>query len=598
MTEARVIAQRRRASHAPHPHSPGKVSKEVAGIFDRMARLLTFKGADRFRALAYDRAATSLRALEGDLAVMAREGRLEEIPGIGPDLSAMIEEYIETGRIRRYERERRGTPEGLLEMMDIPGLGPKTLALLHKRFHIKNIEDLRRLVESGALLKLRGFGEKKVGNLRRGLELWRAGRQRRLLGVALPLAEHLLADVRKIRTVERAELAGSIRRRAETVGDIDLLITSRDAPRALYDVVQLPAVTEVIAEGDTRVTLMIEGGTQVDVRAVARESWGAALQYFTGSKRHGVHLRTIAHERGLKLNEYGVFRGEKRLGGKDEAEVYGLLGLTAMPPELREDRGEIEAALEGRLPKLIEVDDLRGDLHMHTTYSDGRSTIEEMIEGAARLGHEYIALTDHSPSSRIANGLDLGRLEEKISELEAVRKKRGSRNPRVLLGAEVDILPDGSLDYPDEILARLDVVVASLHSAFRQSRDRMTGRLLDAISNPYVHVIGHPTTRLIGSRDPVEFDFERVIEAAAEAGVALEVNGSPSRLDLSDTMARAAQEAGALLAIDSDAHSAAQLEQIGYGVAEARRGWVEAPVVVNTWPWAKFSGWLRSRREH
>jgi DNA polymerase (family 10) len=573
------------------------VNEEIAEIFDRMSRVLAFKGKDRFRTLAYERAAGSLRGLDQDVDELARAGKLEDIPGVGHDLSEMIEEYLKTGHIRRIEQESRHVPDELIEMMDIPGLGPKTLALLHQEYRIKNIEDLERLIESGKLRKLRGFGEKKIENLRRGVELWRSSKQRMRLGLALPLAEKLLDDARKIPGVERADLAGSILRRRETIGDIDMLIVSRNSEEALREFVKLPVIKQVIARGETRATVIIEGGVQVDVRAVPRESYGAALQYFTGSKEHSVHLRTLALQRGLKLNEYGVFRGERRLGGKDEEEVYGLLGMAPPPPELREDRGEIEAAIEKRLPELIEVDDLRGDLHTHTTWSDGGSSIEEMVETAAELGYEYIALTDHSRSARIARGLDLDRLEEKIEELEAVRKKRGKRKPRILLGSEVDILPDGKLDYPDEVLARLDVVVASLHAAFRQTRDRMTGRLLDAIANPYVNVIGHPTTRLIGSREPVEFDFERVLQAAAEAGVALEVNGQPSRLDLNDTLARSAHEAGALLAIDSDAHSAAQLEQIRYGVFQARRGWVEARSVVNTWPWAKFNRWIRQRRE-
>jgi DNA polymerase (family 10) len=573
------------------------VNEEIAEIFDRMARVLAFKGKDRFRALAYDRAASSLRGLEQDLTEMARAKKLEEIPGIGHDLSGMIEEYIKTGHIRRCEQEIGSIPAELTEMLDIPGLGPKTLALLHKKYRIKSFADLRRLIDSGALAKRRGFGPKKIESLRRGIALWQSSKQRLLLGRALPLAERLLADVRQIPLVERADLAGSIRRRCETIGDIDLLVMSRDSAQALRDLVKLPAVRQVIARGETRATVIIEGGVQVDIRAVPAASYGAALQYFIGSKQHSVRLRTLAQDRGLKLNEYGVFRGEKRLGGRDEKEVYRSLGMDVMPPEMREDRGEIEAALEGRLPKLVEIDDLRGDLHTHTTYSDGQSTVAEMVEAAARLGYEYIALTDHSRSARIARGLDLDRLEAKIEEVEKVRQKRGRRKPHILLGAEVDILADGKLDYPDEVLAQLDVVVASLHGAFRQSKERMTGRLLEAIANPYVHIIGHPTTRLIGRREPVTFDFERIIRAAAEAGVALEVNAQPDRLDLPDTMARAAYEAGALLAIDSDAHSAAQLGQIRYGVFQARRGWVEARAVVNTWPWTRFSRWLRRRRQ-
>lgn len=568
------------------------INEEIARIFEKMSRVLAFKGADRFRVLAYDRAATSLRDLDEDLESIAARGKLDEIPGIGKDLSEMIQEYIKTGRIRRFEAERRGIPDELIELMYIPGLGPKTLALLHKRLHIRGFEDLKRALDSGALLKLPGFREKKIENIRRGISLWLSSKQRMPLGTALPLAEELLDRIRKNTLVETADLAGSIRRRRETIGDIDILIISPDSARALKEMARLPSVKQVLALGETRATVIIEGGIQVDIRAVPAESFGAALQYFTGSKQHNVHLRTIARDKNLKFNEYGVFRGNKRIAGQTEEQVYKTLNMPAPPPELREDRGEIEAALNRKLPTLIEISDLRGDLHAHTNYSDGRSSIEEMVERAAQLGYEYIALTDHSPSARIARGLELDRLQEKIEEVEEVRKKRGRRKPRILLGAEVDILPDGKLDYPDDVLRRFEVVTASVHASFKQSRDRMTGRLVDAIANPYVHILGHPTTRLIGSRAPVEFDFEKVVRAAVDTGTALEVNGSPLRLDLTDTMARAAIEAGAVLAINSDAHSAAQLELIRFGVYQARRGWVEARSVVNTWTWAKLSRWL------
>ncbi|MEW6128342.1 MAG: DNA polymerase/3'-5' exonuclease PolX [Acidobacteriota bacterium] len=572
------------------------MNEEIADLFARMARVLALKGADRFRIIAYERAARSLRDLKEDITSIAREGKLDDIPGIGEDLAAMIEEYISTRHIRRYEKERRNVPDELLELMDIPGLGPKTLALLHQKFRINNLEDLKRVLDTQALLQLTGFGEKKVENLKRGIRLWLAAKARMPLGIALPLAEELLAEVRKIKLVERADLAGSLRRRCETIGDIDLLVLSGDSSKALLAFTQLPVIKQVIALGPTKATVIIEGGIQVDIRAVAKASYGAALQYFTGSKAHNIHLRLIAQERGLKINEYGIYRQKQKLGGKDEADVYRILDLGMMPPELREDRGEIEAALVKRLPTLIELSDLRGDLHAHTNYSDGRSTIEEMVDRASELGFEYLALTDHSPSARIAHGLDLKRLEKKIQEVETVRKKRGRRKPHILLGAEVDILADGKLDYSDEILSRFDVVTASIHSAFRQSRERLTGRLLDAIANPYVHIIGHPTTRLLGSREPVEFDFKRILQAAVETGTALEVNASPFRLDLTDIMARATQEAGVLLAINSDAHSAAQLEQICLGVFQARRGWVEAKTVVNTWELSRLRRWLQTRR--
>jgi DNA polymerase (family 10) len=571
------------------------LNEEIARIFERMARVLAFKGKDRFRIMAYERAAVSIRDLEEDLGSIAKQGKLEEIPGIGKDLSAMIDEYVRTRRIKRYEQECKGIPEGLIELMSIPGLGPKTLALLHKKFKVTGLDDLRTRLETAASVKLKGFGQKKIDNLKRGIDLWLTSQKRMLIGVALPLAENLLSELRKIEIIEHADVAGSLRRRRETIGDMDVLIISKNGPRALQQIVKLPVVKQVLGVGDTKATVIIEGGIQVDVRAVARESYGAALQYFTGSKQHNIHLRTLARERGLKFNEYGAFRGEKRVGGKEEAEMYALMDMPVMPPEIREDKGEIEAALAGRLPKLIEVRDLRGDLHAHTTYSDGKSTIEAMVEHAAELGYEYIALTDHSPSQRVAHGLDLDRLEQKIEEIERLRKRRRDRAPHILIGTEVDILADGKLDYPDEILARLDIVVAAVHSLFRQSKDEITSRLLDALANPHVDILAHPTSRLIGSREPLEMDFERVLGAAVKCGTALEINGSMYRLDLNDSMARAAQEAGVLLAIGSDAHSIAQLDQIRYGVFQARRGWIEARSVINTWAWTKLGRWLENR---
>ncbi len=569
------------------------INEEVANIFERVGRVLSYKGKDRFRALAYERAARSLRGLEGDLATMAKAGTLCDIPGIGHDLSEMIDEYIDTHHIRRCEKELSTIPQSLIDLMDIPGLGPKTLLLLHKKFHIEDFEGFKRLLDSGSLMKLRGFGEKKIENLRRGIKLWLASKQRLPLGVALPIAERLLADVQKIKGVERADLAGSIRRRRETIGDLDMLVISNNSARVLREFTKLKPVDEVLSLGETRATVILEGGLQVDVRAVARQSYGAALQYFTGSKDHNVHLRTLAHAKGLKINEYGVFRGKKRLRGASESAFYRLVGVPLMPPELREDRGEIEAAIEGRLPTLIEVDHLRGDLHAHTLYSDGRSSLAEMVERAGTLGYEYIAITDHSPAARIAHGLDRRRLEDKVEEIERLRSRRGKRRPRIVHGAEVDILSDGRLDYPQDILSQLDIVVASVHSSFRQSPDRMTGRLLNAMANPFVHVLAHPTTRLIGSRAPIDFDFERVVEAAVKNRVALEINGQPYRLDLTDTLARAAKEAGALFAINSDAHSASQLQDIRYGVFQARRGWIESASVINAWTWAKLRRWLR-----
>jgi DNA polymerase (family 10) len=505
----------------------------------------------------------------------------------------MIDEYLRTGRIRRFDQERRGISDELIDLMGVPGLGPKTLALLHKKLKVNSLEDLKRVMDSGAVLTLPGFRQKKLENLQRGIQLWLSGKERMPIAVALPLAEDLLAAVKTMPEVEKADLAGSLRRRRETIGDIDMLIISSDPRSALRAISRQARVDQVIGLGDTKATVLLEGGVQMDVRAVERECYGAALQYFTGSKEHNVHLRTIARDRGLKISEYGVFRGESRLAGREESDVYALLDLPLIPPELREDRGEIEAARQNRLPHLIDLSDLRGDFHVHTNYSDGRNTVEEMILAAEERGYEYVALADHSPAQRIAHGLNREAMAKKIDEIGRLRKLRGNRKPRILIGAEVDILADGSLDYPEDVLAELDIVIAAVHGAFRQSPDTMTGRLLDALDHPRVRMLAHPTGRLLGSREPIQFDFEKVVEKAAAKRVALEINGSYLRLDLNDTMARTAQSAGALLAIGSDAHSTSQLDFVRYGVFQARRGWVEAAAVVNTWPWSKVERWLR-----
>lgn len=570
-------------------------NEEIANIFEKMSRVLALKGKDRFRILAYQKAAQSIRDLEQDLSAVAAKGKLEEVPGIGKDLAGKIEEALRTGHIRQCEHECRQVPDSLLTLFEVRGLGPKTIALFHKRYNVNDIEDLKGLLGSGRLKKKAGFGEKKIAALAEALESWTTSHQRMLLGLALPKAEALLERVRKLPLVARAELAGSLRRGRETIGDVDLLVTSKDSAQALLQISHLPLVTRVLAIGPTKATLLLDD-LQVDIRAVAPESFGAALQYFTGSKPHNTHLRAIARQRGLKVNEYGVFRGDESLGGVEEEEVYRLLHMPWIPPELREDHGEIEAAQKNDLPALVDLKEIRGDLHAHTTYSDGRATISEMVERAAALGYEYIALSDHSPSQRIARGLDINRLEKKIKELDSIRRRRGRASPRIILGAEVDILPDGRLDYPDEILARFDVVIAAVHGNFNQTKAEMTARIFGAIKNSYVNVIAHPTARLIDKRPAIEFDFDRIAVTAKQAGVALEIDGSPWRLDLNDTLARAAHNTGALLAITADAHSTTQLSFMRFGVMQARRGWVPADAVVNTWPWGELNEWLMARR--
>ena len=615
------------------PAKVGISKAEIARLFEKTSRALALRGQDRFRVLAYEKAARSLRDLEQDLQALAQAGELDTIPGIGKDLAGKIEEGLRTGHIRQCERECRALPDSLLALFEIRNLGPKTIALLHRRYQVNGVDDLKRLLASGRLAEAAGFGEKKLEQLREALASWTAGHGRMLLGEALPLAEAFLQQVRTVAGVERSEVAGSIRRGQETVGDVDVLVAARQAGATLRRVAELPAVTRVLAVGPTRASLLL-GELQVDVRAVKPESFGAALQYFTGSKPHNTRLRALARQRGLKINEYGVFggystpdsgrslrslsaaasvpdrgrplgsgrlqaaaTGTRRLGGAREEDVYRALGMPLIPPELREDRGEIEAALAGALPRLISIEDVHGDLHAHTTYSDGRADCEAMVAAAALLGYEYLALTDHSPGQRIAHGLDTGRLRQKRKEIAALQARRGTTAPRILLGAEVDILPDGRLDYPDEVLASMDVVIAAVHDHFLQPASQMTARLLAAIANPHVQVLAHPTARLIGSRPPVEFDFDRVARAAQAAGVALEMDGSPWRLDLNDQLARRARELGVTLAIASDAHSTAQLAYLRLGVMQARRAWVAAAAVVNTWPWEKLQTWLDHRRQ-
>ncbi len=570
---------------------------EIAGIFEKMSRVLALKGKDRFRILAYQKAAQSIRDLEQDLTDIAGAGKLEEIPGIGKDLAGKIEEALQTGHILSCERECRNVPDSLLTLFEVRGLGPKTIALFHKHYHVEDVNDLKTLLASGKLQKKTGFGEKKLAGLSEAVDSWTAARQRMLLGLVLPTAESLLKQIRRLPSVQRAELAGSLRRGRETVGDVDLLVCSASPSQALQETSKLPAVTRVLAIGPTKASLLLND-LQVDVRAIPPESYGAALQYFTGSKTHNTHLRAMARQCGLKLNEYGVFRGSRRLGGAEEEDVYRVLRMPWIAPELREDRGEIEAAQKSALPDLVELKDIRGDLHAHTTYSDGRSTASEMVERAASLGYEYIALSDHSPSERVARGLDLDRLAKKIAELHRIQKERSARGPRILLGTEVDILPDGRLDYPDEVLANFDVVIAAVHGNFKQTSAEMTKRVVRALENPYVNVLAHPTGRLIDKRPPIEFDFERAVFAAKQAGVALEIDGSPWRLDLNDILARAAHERGALLAVTADAHSTSQLSFMRFGVTQARRAWISEREIVNTWPWPKLQSWLTARRPH
>lgn len=560
-------------------------NQEIAAVFAAIADLLEIKGESRFRVNAYRDAARHLDSLADDLAALARAGQLRSIPGVGEAIAAKIQELVATGRLAYYERLTAEVPESLLELLQIPGLGPRKVKLLYERLNVRTIADLQRALQDGRVASLPGMGEKTVQNLQREIERWEQRGRRVPLGVARPLVEEVIATLRSgSAAIQQIEAAGSVRRWRDTIGDLDLVATSERPDEVLAAFTSLPMIREILGRGETRASVLTTSEQQIDLRVVAPEAWGAALQYFTGSKQHNVRLRELAVRRGWRLNEYGLFAvaTEQRLAGSTEEEIYQRLGLPWIPPELREDAGEIEAALEGRLPRLISPADVRGDLHSHSDWSDGAATIEAMWAAARARGYEYLALTDHSQSLGVANGLSVERIRQQRTIVDAINQ-RGER-PRLLHGVELEIRADGSLDYPDEVLAELDLVIASVHSSFGQTRDRMTARLIAAARHPHVDVIGHPSGRLIGRREPYEVDLEALIEVCAETGTALEINAHPARLDLDDVHARHAIDRGVWLAINTDAHAPENFDLLPYGIFTARRAWVTPDRVLNCLP--------------
>jgi len=570
---------------------------EIAALFARMADLLELRGDNPFRIRAYRRAAQNLESFSGDLGELARAKRLQELSGIGPDLAGKIAEYLSTGRVAAFEQLQRSVPRGVLELLEVPGIGPKTAKLLSERLHIATLHQLEAAAKTHRLSRLPGFQAKKEANILKAIEIVKKGRQRMHLGIALPRAQELVAFLRKVPAVSRVSIAGSLRRMKETIGDLDLLAASKQPGQVMAAFTAAPFCSRVLASGPTKSSILTPEGLQVDLRVVAPESFGAALQYFTGSKEHNVRLREMASRRGFKVNEYGVFRNttNRRIAGREEADVYRALGLPWIPPELREDQGEIEAAKVGRLPALIDARDLRGDFHIHTTWSDGSDTLEEMAQAGERRGYEYLAVCDHSPSLRVAHGMTVSRLRQQMGKIRRFNGR--STRFRLLMGAEVDILSDGSMDYPDAVLADLDFVVGSIHSGFTQGEAAITNRLLAAMRNPFVTLIAHPTGRLMGQREPYPVDLEAVYRTAKESGTALEINAYPKRLDLCDTAARRAKELGVTLAISTDSHSLDQLDQIVIGLGVARRAWLEPRHVLNCLPLGRLLGWIERKRK-
>ena len=556
-------------------------NREIAGILYQMAELLELHAENRFKIIAYSRAARAIESLTEDIEQVCRDGRLEGIPGVGKAIAEKIKEYLRTGRIQSHQDLLADTPQGLAELLQISGLGPKTVFMLHEKLNITNLDELEKAAREHRIRRLPRMGVVREKNILKSIERYRKRSNRILYSTAESIVDEILTYLGGIESLEHATAAGSYRRRKETVGDIDILATAARPEEIVAAFVKMPLVEEVLAKGPTKASVIMNDTIQVDLRIVEHRSYGTVLQYFTGSKEHNVSMRQLALDRGYSLSEYSLTRlaNGQDLFFDQEEEVYQALGLQYIPPELREDRGEIEAALGGKLPRLVEAKDIRGDLHVHSIWSDGRASIIELAQAARSMGYEYIALSDHSPSVGIAGGIGREKMEEKI---EAVAEANDSlEGITILMGAEVDIKADGSLDYPDDLLERMDVVVASVHMAQQQKERTITGRLISAIENQNVDIIGHPTGRIINQREPSDMDFHAVLEAAARAGTALEINAHPSRLDLNDVNARAAKEMGVQMSINSDAHDAGQLLNMKYGINVARRAWLEKKDLIN-----------------
>lgn len=559
--------------------APVMDKRAVEAVLDEMAELLALQGANQFRVRAYETAARRIGELDVDLAGLVDAGTLTDIPGIGESMARHIGELVRSGRMTEHEQLKAEFPPGVLELLRIPDLGPKKVAVLRAVLGVEDVDALERACREGEVAGLKGFGRRTEEKILEGIAELRRHLGRRLLADARPLAEALVAHLREAPEVVRVSEAGSVRRWKEEVGDLDVVCGSKDPAAVMDRFLAFPGVHTVLGRGDTKCSVRLEDGLQVDLRVVPDARFATALAHFTGSKAHNVRLRGLAQARGMKISEWGVFEGTRRRRARTEAELYGLLGMPYVPPELREDQGEIEAALEGALPGLVEAGDVVGLIHQHTRHSDGAASVREMAEAARDLGYAWMTITDHSVSSRIAHGLEPARLLRLLDEIDEVNA--GLEGFTVLKGAEVDILDDGRLDYDDALLARLDLVVASVHSRLAMEEGAMTRRLLRAVRHPRVHVLGHPTGRLLHARPPSTARWDEVFAAAAEAGTALEVNGSPARLDLPPPLVRRALRAGCRLALGTDAHSVSGLAAVRYALATARRGWAGKADVLN-----------------
>ncbi len=567
-------------------------NKEIAQIFYEIADFLEMEGV-QFKPSAYRKAAITLGNLEKDVQDYYKEGgreALEKIPGVGKSIAEKIEEYLKTGKIKYYQDLKKKTPVKMEELTAVEGLGPRRVKVLYQKLGIRNLKDLEKAAKAHRIAPLFGFDEKTEKNILEGIAFLKRSKGRFLLGEILPAVKEIEENLKTLKEINQISVAGSVRRRKETIGDVDFLVTTKNPEKVMDFFISLPGIVKIWGKGTTKSSIRLKQGFDVDLRVVPEKSYGSALQYFTGSKEHNIATRKIAIDKGLKLNEYGVFRGKRMIAGKTEEEVYKTLGMDWMPPELRENQGEVELALEGKLPKLVELKDIKGDLHTHSKWDGGKNTILEMVKRAQELDYQYLGITDHTKFLRIEHGLDEKKLAQQRKEIDKLNKRFqvSGFKFQVLQGAETNILNDGSIDIKDAALKKLDYAIAGIHSNFKMEKEKMTERIIRAIKNPYIKIISHPTGRIIKRRDEYQIDFEKILRAAKELKVILEINSFPERLDLNDQNIRRAKEAGVKMVINTDSHHKDQLRYIELGVAQARRGWAEKEDIINTQPLEKL----------
>jgi DNA polymerase (family 10) len=560
-------------------------NQELAKIFYEISDFLEMEGV-AFKPFAYQKAALTLENLKEDVEEIFKKGgrkALEEIPGVGKSIAEKIEEYLKTGKIKYYEKLKKKTPVNIKELTAIEGLGPKMVKVLYQKLGIRNLKDLERAAKAGKIAPLFGFGKKTEQNILEGIEFLKRSKGRFLLGEILPIVKEVEGKLKNLKEVKKISVAGSVRRMKETIGDVDFLVVSENPEKVMDFFVSLPGVVKIWGKGKTKSSVRMKEGFDMDLRVVPEKSYGSALQYFTGSKEHNIATRRIALSKGLKLSEYGLFEGKKQIAGSNEKEIYQKIGLCWIPPELRENQGEIEAALEKRLPELVELKDIKGDLHCHSKWDGGSNSILEMAEEAQKLGYQYLGITDHTKFLRIEHGLDEKKLALQRKEIDKINAQFQMLNVKlkILQGAETNILNDGSIDIKDEALKKLDYAIAGIHSNFKMEKERMTERIIKAMKNPYIKIISHPTGRILKKRDEYQVDFDKILRAAKLTNTVLEINSFPERLDLSDQNIKRAKEAGVKMVINTDSHHKDQLRYMEFGVAQARRGWAEKKDIIN-----------------